>query len=156
MTKGEKISKLYWTKTLVAKDSVNVMDMEASLWYRRLSHISEKGLNCLVKKDMLPGLKNAKLEKYSHCMPGKQTRVSFKKHPPSRKLEFLELVHFDVYGPLKVKKLWVYVLKTKDQVLEKFKHFQTLVERQLGKKVKCIRFDNGGKYCEPFDIYYKQ
>ncbi|RDX75395.1 hypothetical protein CR513_44726, partial [Mucuna pruriens] len=43
VARGEKISKLYWTKALVAKDSVNAMDMEASLWHRRLSHISEKG-----------------------------------------------------------------------------------------------------------------
>ncbi|RDY03729.1 hypothetical protein CR513_12653, partial [Mucuna pruriens] len=144
------------------------MDMEASLWHRRLSHISEKA-----KKDMLLGLKNAELEKCSHCMAGKQTRVSFKKHPPSRKSELLELVHSDVCGPLKVKsfsralyfvtfiddcsrKLWVYVLKTKDQVLEKFKHLQALVERQSSKKVKCIRFDNGGEYCGSFDVYYKQ
>ncbi|RDX96554.1 hypothetical protein CR513_20771, partial [Mucuna pruriens] len=105
------------------------MDMEASLWHRRLSHISEKGLNCLAKKDMLPGLKNAELEKCSHCMASKQTRVSFKKHPPSRKSELLELVHSDVCGPLKV-----YVLKTNDQVLEKFKQFQALVERQSNKK----------------------
>ncbi|RDX88618.1 hypothetical protein CR513_29764, partial [Mucuna pruriens] len=173
VARGEKISKLYWTKALVAKDSVNAMDMEASLWHRRLSHISEKGLTCLAKKDMLPGLKNAELEKCSHCMAGKQTRVSFKKHHPLRKSELLELVHSDVCGPLKVKsfsgalyfvtfiddcsrKLWVYVLKTKDQVLEKFKQFQALVERQSGKKVKCIRSDNGGEYCGPFDVYCRQ
>ncbi|RDX88352.1 hypothetical protein CR513_30073, partial [Mucuna pruriens] len=53
VAKGEKFSKLYWIKALVAKDSVNAMDMEAYLWHRRLSHISEKGLNCLAKKDML-------------------------------------------------------------------------------------------------------
>jgi len=146
VAKREKISKLYWTKALVARDGVNVMDMEAFLWHRRLSHISEKGLNCLAKKDMFPGLKNADLEKCSHFMVGKQTRVSFKKHPPSRKSKLLELVHSDVCGPLKVKsfsgalyfvtfidecskKLWVYVLKTKDQVLEKLKEFHVLVER---------------------------
>jgi len=33
MTKGEKHSKLYWTKALVAKDSVNTMYIEASLWH---------------------------------------------------------------------------------------------------------------------------
>ncbi|RDX88984.1 hypothetical protein CR513_29346, partial [Mucuna pruriens] len=44
VTRGEKISKLYWTKVLVAKDSANVMNMEASLWHRRLSHISEKSV----------------------------------------------------------------------------------------------------------------
>ncbi|RDX79846.1 hypothetical protein CR513_39688, partial [Mucuna pruriens] len=168
VARGEKISKLYWTKALVAKDSVNVMDMEASLWHRRLSHISEKGLTCLAKKGMLPRLKNVEFEKCSHCITGKQTRVSFKKHPPLRKSELLELVHSDVCGPLKVKsfssalyfvtfiddcsrKLWAYVLKTKDQALEKFKRFQALVERQSGKKVKCIHSNNGGEYCGPFD-----
>ena len=90
---GENISKLYWTKTLVARDNVNAMDMEASLWHQRLSHISEKGLNCLAKKDMLLGLKNADLEKCSHCMIGKLTKVFFKTHPPSRKSELLVLVH---------------------------------------------------------------
>ncbi|RDX85278.1 hypothetical protein CR513_33552, partial [Mucuna pruriens] len=50
------------------------------------------------------------LEKCSHCMAGKQTRVSFKKHPPSRESEMLEFMHFDVCGPLKV-----YTLKSKDQ-----------------------------------------
>ncbi|CAJ2645756.1 unnamed protein product [Trifolium pratense] len=173
VARGEKTSKLYWTKALVARDSVNAIDMKASLWHRRLSHISEKGLNVLAKKDVLPGLKNADLEKCSHCMTGKQTRVSFKKHPPSRKSELLQLVHSDVCGPLKVKsfsgalyfftfiddcsrKLWVYAIKTKDQVLEKFKEFHALVERQSGKKLKCVRSDNGGEYCGLFDVYCKQ
>ena len=56
---------MYWTKALVASDSVNAMDIEASLWHQRLSHISEKGLNCLAKKDMLPGLKNKFGEMFS-------------------------------------------------------------------------------------------
>lgn len=103
-------------------------------------------MNVLAKKDVLPGLKNAYLEKYSHCMAGKHTKVYFKRHPPSRKSKFLQLVHYDVCGSLKVKsfsgelyfvtfiddcskKLWVYNLKTKDQVLEKFKEFHALVER---------------------------
>ena len=53
MVKEERISKLYWTKALVAKDSVNTMDMDVSLWHQRLSHISENGLNCVAKKDVL-------------------------------------------------------------------------------------------------------
>jgi len=51
MARGEKSTKLYWTRALVAKDIMNAMDMEASLQHRRLSHIIEKGLNCLAKKD---------------------------------------------------------------------------------------------------------
>jgi len=50
VARGEKLSKLYWTNALVAKDSVNVFHLEASLWHRRVSHISEKGLVISVKK----------------------------------------------------------------------------------------------------------
>ena len=53
------------------------------------------------------------------------------------------------------RKLWVYTLKTKDQVLSVFKLFQALVERETGKKLKCIRTDNGGEYLGPFDAYCK-
>jgi len=54
------------------------------------------------------------------------------------------------------RKLWVYALKTEDQVLEMFKEFHVLVERQSGKKLKCIHTDNDGEYCGPFDVYCKQ
>lgn len=43
VARGEKLSKLYWTKTLVARDSVNAINIKTSLWHRRLSHISEMG-----------------------------------------------------------------------------------------------------------------
>ncbi|RDX86444.1 hypothetical protein CR513_32223, partial [Mucuna pruriens] len=104
-----------------------------------------------VTKDMLSGLKNVELEKCSHCMARKQTRASFKKHHLLRKSELLELMHSDVCDPLK---LWVHALKTNDQVLEKFKQFQALVERQLDKKVECIRYDNGGEYYGPSDCIF--
>ena len=87
----------------------------------------KKRLNCLAKKDVLQGLKSAELEKCSHLMDGKQTKVSFKKHSTSRKTELLQLVHSNVCCPLKVnsfsgafyfvtfiddcsRKLWVYAL----------------------------------------------
>ncbi|WMV41773.1 hypothetical protein MTR67_035158 [Solanum verrucosum] len=49
----------------------------------------------------------------------------------------------------------VYVLKTIYQVLGVFKQFQASVERETGKKLKCIRTNNGGEYCGPFDEYCK-
>ena len=36
-----------------------------------------------------------------------------------------------------------------------FKQFQALIERETGKKLKCICTDNGGEYCGPFDEYCK-
>ncbi|RDX72833.1 hypothetical protein CR513_47628, partial [Mucuna pruriens] len=90
VARGKKISKLYWIKVLVAKDSVK---------------------------------------------------------------PFSGTLYFVTFIDECSKKLWVYTLKSKDQVLEKFKHFQALVERQSGKKMKCIRSDNGGEYCGLFDAF---
>ena len=42
--------------------------------------------------------------------------------------------------------MWVYPLKTKDQVFERFKEWQAEVETFTGKKVKALRSDNGGEY----------
>jgi len=175
VARGIKFSGLYWLKTSILFNAVNVVDCDNSsdLWHRRLSHISEKGLNCLAEKNLLPGLKGAKLENCAHCLAGKQHRVSFKSHPPSRKSEVLELVHSDLCGPMRTKtfggglyfvtfiddhsrKLWVYVLKIKDQVLGVFKQFQASVERETRKKLKYVRIDNDGEYCGPFDEYGMQ
>ena len=49
------------------------------------------------------------------------------------------------------RKVWAYTLKTKDQVLDVFKHFQANVERETGRQLKCVRSDNGGEYIGPFD-----
>ena len=36
-----------------------------------------------------------------------------------------------------------------------FKKWKSLVENETGKKLKCIRYDNGGEYCsKDFDSYY--
>ena len=117
-------------------------------------------------------MKQAKVKRCVHCLAGKQKRVSFHSHPPSRKSELLELVHSDLCGPFKVKskggalyfvtfiddhsrKIWVYPLKSKNQVLDVFKQFQALFERQTRKKLKCIRTYNSGEYIGPFDNYCK-
>jgi hypothetical protein len=88
-------------------------------------------------------------------------------------LGILDLVHSDVCDPMKTRtlggclyfvtfiddhsrKLWVYTLKRKDQVLDVFKQFQASVERQTGKKLRCIRTNNKGEYLGPFDEYCKQ
>ena len=49
----------------------------------------------------------------------------------------------------------MYSLKTKDQVLQAFKEFHAFVERSTGRKLKCLRTDNGGEYIGQFDAYCK-
>ncbi|KAJ0804413.1 putative RNA-directed DNA polymerase [Helianthus annuus] len=175
VARGKRSSKLYRTHPKISKDSVNLLvnnDM-TDLWHRRLAHMSEKGMSILLKKNALPDLHNVHLKKCSHCLAGKQRRVSFKSHPPHRRNNILDLVHSDVCGPMKTRtlggclyfvtfiddhsrKVWAYTLKSKDQVLDVFKQFHALVERQTEKKLKCIRTDNGGEYIGPFDAYCRE
>ena len=48
-----------------------------------------------------------------------------------------------------LRRVWIYLLKTKDQVIKAFK------ERETERKLKCVRVDNGGEYCGPFEAYCK-
>ena len=107
------------------------------------------------------------------CVMGKQHRTPFPKDTRHRASELFEIIHTDVCGPMHVKSFGnsqyfvtfiddyskytqVYFLKSKDQVLEKFKEFVSYVNT-LGKKVKVLRSDNGGEYCsKAFKDYLKE
>ena len=75
----------------------------------------------------------------------------------------MELVHSDVCGPIPspsiseyvyyvtlIKdyscKIWVYFLKSKDEVSGKFKEFKDFVENLLEINIKTLRSDNRGEY----------
>ena len=45
-----------------------------------------------------------------------------------------------------IKYCYVYLLKSKDEALEKFVLYKNEVENQLNKKIKVIRSDRGGEY----------
>ena len=51
----------------------------------------------------------------------------------------------------------VYFMKTKDQVLEKFKEYEVMVTNMTEKKIKILRSDNGGEYTsKEFSNYLKE
>ena len=83
-------------------------------------------------------------------------------------------MHSDVFGPLKVPSLgkfvyyvsfiddfsrntWIYFLKKKSKVFDRFKEFKALVENQTEKKIKVVRIDNGGDFSsKEFEEFYKK
>ena len=73
----------------------------SELWHKSLSYMTEWWNTFLAKKNFLSFMKQAKVKRCVHCLAGKQKRVSFHSHPPSRKSELLELVHSDLCGPSK-------------------------------------------------------
>jgi transposase InsO family protein len=44
------------------------------------------------------------------------------------------------------RKTWIFFLKNKDEVFSKFKEFKALVENLSERKIKVLRFDNGGEF----------
>ena len=53
--------------------------------------------------------------------------------------------------------VWVYILKSKDQVFEKFIEWKALVENLTGRKLKTLHTDNGGDYTSAeFTMYLKR
>lgn len=164
IARGKVCNTLYKTQVKQVGEGLNAVEDDASpnLWHKRLAHMSEKGLQILARKSLIPYAKDTKLNPCDHCLFGKHHKVSFSKRL-KRKKNILEMVHSDVCGPMEVetlggsryfvtfiddasRKVWVYFLKTKDQVLQYFKRFHAMVERQTGKPLKCLRSDNGGEY----------
>jgi hypothetical protein len=43
------------------------------------------------------------------------------------------------------RKTWLYLLKTKDEVLDKFQEFKAEIENLTNKKIKTLKTDNGGE-----------
>ncbi|GJS74941.1 retrovirus-related pol polyprotein from transposon TNT 1-94 [Tanacetum coccineum] len=70
-----------------------------ALWHKRLGHMSEKGMEILASKGRIPDLQKAVVGFCEPCVLGEHKKVGFEKSGNTRKLQRLELVHTDVYGP---------------------------------------------------------
>ncbi|KAH9782240.1 hypothetical protein KPL71_008811 [Citrus sinensis] len=120
---------------------------KARLWHLRLGHMSERGLKELQKKGVFGSDKLSSLGFCEDCILGKAFRLKFDLWGPAQVDSlggcryFLSLI--DDYSRM----VWVYVLKTKDEVLERFKRWKILVETQTSLKVKALRIDNGLEFC---------
>lgn len=139
---------------------------KTSMWHKRMAHLNFHSLKEL-SKGLVDGLdlasESVSAEICKTCIVGKNHHLPFS--PSNSKTTCpLELVHSDVMGPMEVNflarsryvltflddyshKAFIYFLKTKDQVTEKFKVFKNYVETETGSKIKQLRTDNGGEYC---------
>ena len=51
---------------------------------------------------------------------------------------------------------WIYFLKKKSTIFERFLEFKVLFENQIDRKIKVLRTDNGGEFCgKEFNQFYK-
>ena len=96
LAREKKTGTLYMTSS--SRDTIAVTDASTytSLWHRRLSHMSEKGMKMLLSKGKLLELKSIDFDMCESCILGKQKKVSFLKTSRTPKAEKLELVHTDL------------------------------------------------------------
>lgn len=139
---------------------------EAELWHARLGHPSYLKMQKVLALNLYSDKQLSKL-KGTHlcdsCQVSKQSRAPYPQGGGTRARQKLEHVHTDVCGPVSVKSLggshyfltfiddysrytWLYILKKKSDMLEYFKEFHILAERQSENKLKCIRSDHGGEF----------
>ena len=101
------------------------------------------------------------------------TKALFTEHNESTS-DLLGLIHSDVCGQINEhgrggllyfitfiddfnKYRYVYLMRHKSESFEKFKEFKNEVQNQLGKSIKALQSDRGGKYLsQEFDDHLKE
>lgn len=173
--KGDVVTTASKTSGMYRLDTVNTkvqncalttsMNMH-ELWHKRLGHLNRKSMG-LLRDGYVTGVSFKKGENSppcQACLKGKQARQPFPRSEHKLADNKLVLIHTDVAGPMHIesysghryfltfiddysRKVFVYFLKTKNEVIDKFIEFKALVENQTDRKIKCIRSDNGGEFC---------
>ncbi|CAN1215725.1 Retrovirus-related Pol polyprotein from transposon TNT 1-94, partial [Linum perenne] len=136
------------------------------LWHMKLGHISTSVLSKLSRKNLVRGLPKIESKKEffcDACVKGKHTRSTFKSKPVISSSRILELIHVDLFGPANVMTMggkfycfvlvddysrfcWVFLLKSKDETVSKFKIWTKKIQNELNEKVRSIRSDNSGEF----------
>ena len=177
---GKRVGELYYLEcgggapvAAVAQGS----EVSPELWHRRYGHIGEQSLRKLAKENLVDGFSYDNTKEVGFCegcAEGKNHKKKFPAEASRRSDEVLGLVHSDVCGKMSEKSLsgseyfltfiddktrftWIYFLKTKDEVFDKFLEWKKAVEKSSGKELKTLRTDNGGEYTSrKFEEYLKK
>lgn len=180
---GQKVAKAHlindmYRLNVISEEKAHAMpavtENDTYLWHQRMGHLNFMDVSKIPQ--CTSGVKLSPLKENVtciSCIEAKQTRQSFPSEG-SRATELLEVIHSDVCGPMQTaslggaryfvtfiddfsRKVFVYPIKSKAEVLEKFTEFKNGVENELDRKIKKLRTDNGKEYINKnFDSYLKK
>ena len=123
------------------REDVNV----TYLWHCWLSHINESRINKYYKDKFFDPYNFESYEICESCLMSKMTKTPFTRYR-ERASDILDLVHTDVYGPMSTQVRggysyfiiftndrsrfgYVYLMKYKFEVFDKFKEYQRMVKK---------------------------
>ncbi|WRX12109.1 Integrase [Theobroma cacao] len=157
-----KLSKGQFRMRMANGTFVSALVVRAIILQFPYGHINQNRLNRLIKDGTLPNMVECPLLVCESCIEAKMTKGPFK--AKGNKMPYvLNLVHTNVCGPMNVEARegyeyfitfiddysrhgFVYLMHRKSESFEKCKEFKAEVEKQLGKPLKQLRSDQGGKY----------
>jgi len=152
---------LYPLKVDHNKQVLGITKAASSIWHHRLGHPLSQVVQQVLSRHKIPFVKDLnKHVVYDACQKGKMHQLPYSRSS-SVSLSPLELVFF-VWGPASTsvgrhnyyvsfvddysKFTWIYLLRHKSKVFERFRNFQNLVERQFDKKILSLQTNWGGEY----------
>ena len=164
VAKATKIGSLYQLNHKPNHEQAS-LDTKEDIWHKCFGHLGIGSLQKLAREELADGFDFDATRKLTFCESrpqGKQRRTKFSSSS-RRAEEPLDLVHSDLCGKMNEKSLsgaeyflsfiddktryvWVYFLKSKDQVFQKFLEWKAMVKKSTGRKLKAIRTDNGGEF----------
>ena len=144
---------VYGLPAMVQKEKFNLNHV-------RLGHISMGRVEAV--ENLALGINKSDDNYYCEaCILAKSHRQPFKRNV-ARSTELLHLIHSDVCGPFQrsnkgyqyfvtftddySRMVWIFPMKRKSEVTEKFRTYKSYVENQTGKRIKVLRTDRGGEY----------
>jgi transposase InsO family protein len=136
----------------------------SKVWHEQFGHLNYRSLQQLCNQHMWIGipLVSCRDGVCAGCVLGKHHRDNFDKRASWHASCPLQIVHNDLCGPLSSpfsrckcfltfiddfsRRTWVYFLKLKSEVFDKFLAYKGLVEKQSRHQIQRLRTDNGGEY----------
>jgi hypothetical protein len=140
-------------------------DQSSRIWHERFGHLNFIYMQQLRKKGLVDVLLDIHFSKgiCEGCVLVKHPQEKFDKGKTQRSSSPLDLIYSDLMGPFPHPSInkarymlifveyfsrftWIFFLKKKSEVFQHLKDFKSLVETQLGKKLKILRTGNKGEY----------
>ncbi|XP_076950389.1 uncharacterized protein LOC143623340 [Bidens hawaiensis] len=132
---------------------------QVNWWHTRLGHPAFQVLDVLKNDLKLKVQNSSNLCEVCHLAKQHREPFSLSEHKTS---ELGELIHLDVWGPYRVnskegyksfftvvdftRAVWVYLLKTNNEVYLNLVSFFNMIKTQFGKTIKAFRSDNGTEF----------
>ena len=174
--RGTKRRGLYYVDDVCASRSLSaqgsrIKEDQIWLWHRQLGHVSFGYLAHLFP-DLFSKCKPLDFQ-CETCILEKSHRVPYLPIS-SRKFVHFSLVHSDIWGPAPItttsgfrwfiifvddctRMTWLYLLKNKSEVAERFLTFHNMIKTQFSTTLQVFRSDNGGEFVNRYlQGYFKE